>query len=287
MTRQKIEIKKIANTAARQVTFSKRRRGLFKKAHELSTLCDAEIALIVFSATGKLFKYSSTRLLIRSSSLSSPIHTLSLLLLHLVVCMRQVIERRRLQSERIDGLEDAPSVELQLESDTHSVLSKEIAEKTQELRQLRGEDLQGLNLDQLKQLEKLLQGGLSQVTETKDERFLKEISTLEKKGAKLKEENLILKQQMENLPLVVKGQPSEPFPHLHKSGDSPPPPQGYSTSDISLTLGKVRGDVVKKCSSSLHNVVSLKLIYMRIDELERAVEANSSIAGARYNYHIS
>ncbi|XP_016737519.1 MADS-box protein AGL24 isoform X3 [Gossypium hirsutum] len=137
--------------------------------------------------------------------------------------MRQVIERHRLQSERIDGLEGAPSVELQLESATHSVLSKEIAEKTQELRQLRGEDLHGLNLDQLKQLEKLVQGGLSQITETK--------------GAELKEENLILKQQVENLPLVVKGQPSEPFPHLHKSGDPPPPPQGYNTSDISLTLG--------------------------------------------------
>ncbi|XP_054777298.1 MADS-box protein JOINTLESS-like [Prosopis cineraria] len=54
MTRQKIEIKKIDNITARQVTSSKRRRGLFKKAHELATLCDAEIALIVFSATGKL-----------------------------------------------------------------------------------------------------------------------------------------------------------------------------------------------------------------------------------------
>ncbi|RVW98944.1 MADS-box protein JOINTLESS [Vitis vinifera] len=60
MARQKIQIKKIDNTAARQVTFSKRRRGLFKKAQELSTLCDAEIALIVFSAAGKLFEYSSS-----------------------------------------------------------------------------------------------------------------------------------------------------------------------------------------------------------------------------------
>ncbi|KAK0589094.1 hypothetical protein LWI29_009487 [Acer saccharum] len=64
MTRQKIEIKKIDNTSARQVTFSKRRRGLFKKAHELSTLCDAEIALIVFSSTGKLSEYSSSRALV-------------------------------------------------------------------------------------------------------------------------------------------------------------------------------------------------------------------------------
>ena len=56
-------MKKIDNRAARQVTFSKRRRGLFKKAQELSTLCDAEIALIVFSSTGKLFDYASSRFL--------------------------------------------------------------------------------------------------------------------------------------------------------------------------------------------------------------------------------
>ncbi|KAI9079255.1 hypothetical protein K1719_038740 [Acacia pycnantha] len=51
MTRKRIEIKKIDHITARQVTFSKRRRGLFKKAKELATLCDAEIGLIVFSST--------------------------------------------------------------------------------------------------------------------------------------------------------------------------------------------------------------------------------------------
>ena len=61
MTRRKIQITKIDNPTARQVTFSKRRRGLFKKAFELSTLCDAEIGLMVFSATGKLFEYASSR----------------------------------------------------------------------------------------------------------------------------------------------------------------------------------------------------------------------------------
>ena len=61
MTRKKIQIKKIENISSRQVTFSKRRKGLFKKAQELSTLCDAEIALIVFSATSKLFDYASSR----------------------------------------------------------------------------------------------------------------------------------------------------------------------------------------------------------------------------------
>jgi hypothetical protein len=60
MTRKKIEIKKIDNISSRQVTFSKRRKGLFKKAQELSTLCDADIALMVFSETSKLFEYAST-----------------------------------------------------------------------------------------------------------------------------------------------------------------------------------------------------------------------------------
>lgn len=61
MVKEKIQIKKIDNATARQVTFSKRRRGLFKKAEELSVLCDADVALIIFSTTGKLFDYSSSR----------------------------------------------------------------------------------------------------------------------------------------------------------------------------------------------------------------------------------
>ncbi|KAG5145727.1 hypothetical protein JHK84_031270 [Glycine max] len=60
MGRGKIEIKRIDNASSRQVTFSKRRTGLFKKAQELSILCDAEVAVIVFSNTGKLFEFSSS-----------------------------------------------------------------------------------------------------------------------------------------------------------------------------------------------------------------------------------
>ena len=64
MGRGKIEIKKIDNANNRQVTFSKRRAGLLKKAHELSVLCDAEVAVIIFSSTGKVFEFSSKRYLI-------------------------------------------------------------------------------------------------------------------------------------------------------------------------------------------------------------------------------
>ncbi|KVI00771.1 Transcription factor, K-box [Cynara cardunculus var. scolymus] len=61
MGRGKIEIKKIENVSTRQVTFSKRRAGLLKKAHELAVLCDAEVGIIVFSNTGRLYDFSSSR----------------------------------------------------------------------------------------------------------------------------------------------------------------------------------------------------------------------------------
>ncbi|TYI58747.1 hypothetical protein E1A91_D11G382600v1 [Gossypium mustelinum] len=60
MGRGKIEIKKIENLNSRQVTFSKRRNGLLKKAKELSILCDAEVGVIIFSSTGKVYQWSST-----------------------------------------------------------------------------------------------------------------------------------------------------------------------------------------------------------------------------------
>lgn len=71
MGRGKIEIKKIENPTSRQVTFSKRRGGLLKKAHELAVLCDAEVALIIFSSTGKLFEFASSG---RSVAFRSPIY---------------------------------------------------------------------------------------------------------------------------------------------------------------------------------------------------------------------
>ncbi|XP_058774338.1 agamous-like MADS-box protein AGL61 [Vicia villosa] len=55
--RQKIPIEKIPKKSHLQVTFSKRRSGLFKKASELCTLCGVEIAMIVFSPADKAFSF--------------------------------------------------------------------------------------------------------------------------------------------------------------------------------------------------------------------------------------
>nr|ACR16047.1 DEFICIENS-like MADS-box transcription factor [Phragmipedium longifolium] len=59
MGRGKIEIKKIENPTNRQVTYSKRRAGIMKKARELTVLCDADVSLIMFSSTGKFSEYCS------------------------------------------------------------------------------------------------------------------------------------------------------------------------------------------------------------------------------------
>ncbi|KAM5577058.1 MADS-box protein SVP [Rosa sericea] len=223
MAREKIQIKKIDNATARQVTFSKRRRGLLKKAEELSVLCDADIALIIFSSTGKLFEYASSS-------------------------MKEILERHHLHSKNLNKLEQ-PSLELQLvENSNYSRLSKEIAAKSHQLRQMRGEELHGLKLEELQQLESSLESGLGRVIEKKGEKIMKEITELQKNAVQLIEENERLRQQVvgrtdgrrrhvhaesENR-FTEEGQSSESVTNLCNSNNAP---QDYDSSDTSLKLG--------------------------------------------------
>ncbi|XP_021808112.1 MADS-box protein JOINTLESS-like isoform X3 [Prunus avium] len=172
MMREKIKIKKIDYLPARQVTFSKRRRGLFKKAAELSVLCESEVAVVIFSATGKLFDYSSSSI-------------------------EDVIERYKAHTNGVEK-SNKQFLELQLENEKHIKLSKELEEKSRQLRQMKGEDLEGLNLDELLKLEQLVEGSLGRVIETKEELIMSEIMSLEKKGAELVETNNQLRQRVSN-----------------------------------------------------------------------------------------
>jgi len=75
MGRKKITIKKITDERNRQVTFSKRKFGLMKKAYELSVLCGCEVGLIMFTANNKLFQYASSdmdRILLRYTEYNEP-----------------------------------------------------------------------------------------------------------------------------------------------------------------------------------------------------------------------
>lgn len=57
--RKKIPIEKMEKDANLQVTFSKRRQGLFKKASELCTLCNVGMGVIVFSPGQKVFSFGN------------------------------------------------------------------------------------------------------------------------------------------------------------------------------------------------------------------------------------
>ncbi|BFG19433.1 hypothetical protein CerSpe_057070 [Prunus speciosa] len=172
MKREKIKIKKIDYLPARQVTFSKRRRGIFKKAAELSVLCESEVAVVIFSATGKLFDYSSSS-------------------------VKDVIKRYKARANGVEKSEE--SLELQLEHENRIKLSKELEEKNSQLRKMKGEDLEELDLDELLKLEQLVEATLVRVMETKEELIMSDIMVLEKKGTELVEANnqmVMLKERM-------------------------------------------------------------------------------------------
>ncbi|KAJ6997748.1 hypothetical protein NC653_014098 [Populus alba x Populus x berolinensis] len=59
MGRVKLEIKRIESNTDRQV--SKRRNGIIKKAYELSALRDIDIALAMFSPSGRLSLFSGKK----------------------------------------------------------------------------------------------------------------------------------------------------------------------------------------------------------------------------------
>lgn len=59
MGRKKIAIREIQDGRRRQVTFSRRKFGLMKKAYELSVLCSCDIGLIMFTPNDKLYLYSN------------------------------------------------------------------------------------------------------------------------------------------------------------------------------------------------------------------------------------
>ncbi|TXG59923.1 hypothetical protein EZV62_014496 [Acer yangbiense] len=61
MGRVKIQLKKIEEKRDRQISYSKRKDGLIKKAYELTTLCDVDVALIIFSSAGKLIIFDGKR----------------------------------------------------------------------------------------------------------------------------------------------------------------------------------------------------------------------------------
>ncbi|XP_073288517.1 agamous-like MADS-box protein AGL15 isoform X1 [Primulina huaijiensis] len=164
MGRGKIEIKKIENANSRQVTFSKRRAGLLKKAHELAVLCDADVAVIVFSSTGRLFEFSSSE-------------------------MKSILSRynKCLDSTQVAALEYNLEKQEQKEVD---VLKEEILKLKSKQLQLLGKDLTGASLQELRELEEQLNEGLLCVKERKEQILMQQLAQ-----SKIQERNAVLENE--------------------------------------------------------------------------------------------
>ncbi|KAG7978759.1 hypothetical protein I3843_05G097900 [Carya illinoinensis] len=146
MGRGRVELKRIENKINRQVTFAKRRNGLLKKAYELSVLCDAEVALIIFSNRGKLYEFSSS---------SSMLKTLE----RYQKCNYGVPDHQTNVSAR-EALELSSQQEyLKLKARFESL------QRTQ--RHLLGEDLGPLSIKELESLERQLDVSLKQIRSTR------------------------------------------------------------------------------------------------------------------------
>ncbi|XP_056174070.1 agamous-like MADS-box protein MADS3 isoform X2 [Syzygium oleosum] len=177
MGRGRVELKRIENKINRQVTFSKRRNGLLKKAYELSVLCDVEVALIIFSSRGKLYEFGS-------SGPSGINKTLERYQRNNFSPQDNVVER-----ETQNWFQEVSKLKAKYES----------LQQTQstDLRHLLGEDLGPLNVKELQNIERQLEQALAQARRRKTQLMLEQMDDLRRKERQLGDLNKKLKFQLE------------------------------------------------------------------------------------------
>lgn len=182
MGRGKIEIKRIENSTNRQVTYSKRRNGIIKKATEITVLCDAKVSVVIFANNGKMHAYHSP-----STS----------------------VEDILKQYQEISGIKlwDAKHENLKNEIDR---IKKENDDMRIELRHLNGEDIASLQYPDLMRLEDALENGIASINDRQMEIY----NMHEKNTRMLQEENnqltyMLHKQENEMIDGGVRNNPQE------------------------------------------------------------------------------
>ncbi|PIA57092.1 hypothetical protein AQUCO_00600074v1 [Aquilegia coerulea] len=160
MGRGKIEIKRIENPTNRQVTYSKRRAGILKKAKELNVLCDAQVALIMFSTTDKLTDFVSPNTTMKKT-----------------FDMYQQASGTNLWNSHYEKMQEA----LKKQKETNRKLRKEIGQR------VGGEDLSDLSFEELCGLEQHLESSVKIVAQRKFTQITTQTETSKKKIKSLEE----------------------------------------------------------------------------------------------------
>nr|CAX65663.1 GSQUA5 protein [Gerbera hybrid cultivar] len=183
MGRGRVMLKRIENKINRQVTFSKRRSGLLKKAHEISVLCDADVALIVFSTRGKLCEYATD------------------------ASMERILERYERYSYAERQLTATDNESHGSWTMEHAKLKSrtELLQKTQ--RHFMGEELDSLSLKELQNLEQQLDTALKHIRLRKNQLMFESISVLQKKDKALQNQNNFLSKKVKEVEKELAQQP--------------------------------------------------------------------------------
>ncbi|KAL8049760.1 hypothetical protein ABFS82_06G039700 [Erythranthe guttata] len=172
MVRGKVEMKRIENASSRQVSFSKRRNGMLKKAYELSVLCDAEVALIIFSPKGRLYEFSSS---------------------NMQKSIQKYLESRRNRNTGIEVEEHMQQLKNEAE-----LMSKKIELLENSHRKLLGHNLGDCSMEELQETENKLEKTINTIRSRKAQLFKEEIEKLHAKEKILLEENERLLEKMES-----------------------------------------------------------------------------------------
>ncbi|XP_027916891.1 agamous-like MADS-box protein AGL14 isoform X2 [Vigna unguiculata] len=172
MVRGKTQMKRIENETSRQVTFSKRRNGLLKKAFELSVLCDAEVALIIFSTRGRLYEFSSS-----TSSIN------------------KTVERYQRKIKDLGDSHKGIHENTQILKDGDMSMAKRIEHLENSRRKLLGDELDTCSLDELRQVENQLERSLEKIRARKNQLFKEQIEKLKEEEKCLLQVNKRLRQQ--------------------------------------------------------------------------------------------
>lgn len=157
-------MKRIENATSRQVTFSKRRNGLLKKAFELSVLCDAEVSLIIFSPKGKLYEFASAN-------------------------MQDTIERYLRHTK--DRISNKPTSEENMQHLKHEAanMMRKIEQLETAKRKLMGEGIGSCSIEELQQIEQQLERSVKNIRARKTQVFKEQIEQLRQKEKSLTAEN--------------------------------------------------------------------------------------------------
>ncbi|KAJ1278068.1 hypothetical protein BS78_04G051900 [Paspalum vaginatum] len=165
MGRGKIEIKRIENSTNRQVTFSKRRGGLLKKANELAVLCDARVGVVIFSSTGKMFEYCSP-----------------------ACSLRELIEQyQHATNNHFEEINHDQQIFVEM-----TRMKNEMEKLETGIRRYTGDDLTSLTIGDISELEQQLEHSVHKVRTRKHQLLNQQLDNLRRKEHILEDQNTFL-----------------------------------------------------------------------------------------------